>query len=431
MVFRPELSWEFLSEDEIQAKSLRALRNHIKNVKETSPYYREILCNISAEDIQSVDDFEYLPFTDKKTVSEHTGHFLATDPLQVVETVVTSGSTGKPLAFQLTSNDIERLAFNEALSFNSIGITPQDRAQVLVSLDRLFIAGMAYYRGLMLLGANTMRMGVLPIDMHKQYLEFFNPTVLVGVPSFFRKLGQEIGKMGYDFSRSSIRKLICIGESTRTQDMQLNSSGKVLEEMWNAKVFSTYATTEISVSYCECAFQSGGHSRPELVYTEIIDEKGRVVPDGTPGELVATPLGIEGMPLVRYRTGDITFKIPGQCECGRNSMRIGPILGRKSQMIKLKGTTIFPLAITNALDSVDELNDYIIILENDDSLSDRVTVHAVTQPVNVLKIAERLRSAARVNIPVLVSNAATIQSLRGSSRKTVRVVDFRKQMAAK
>jgi len=429
LAFRPELSWEFLSEDEIQTKTLRALRNHVKYVKETSPYYRELLWDISIEDIKSMEDFRRLPFTDKRTLSEHTGRFLAADPLQVVETVVTSGSTGKPLAFQLTSNDIERLAFNEALSFHSTGITAQDRAQVLVSLDRVFIAGMAYYRGLLLLGANTMRMGVLPFDMHKQYLEFFRPTVLVGVPSFFKKLGQEIEKLGFDFSKSSVRKLICIGESLRTQEMVLNSAGQFLEKMWNSHVFSTYASTEISVSYCECAFQTGGHTHPELVYTEIIDEKGNEVPDGTPGELVATPLGIEGVPLVRYRTGDITFKVPGNCECGRNSIRIGPILGRKSQMIKLKGTTIFPLAITNALDSVDELNDYIVILENDDSLSDRVTVHAVTQPVNVMKIAERLRSVARVNIPVLVSNLATIQSLRGPSRKNVRIVDSRTQVA--
>ena len=165
------------------------------------------------------------------------------------------------------------------------------------------------------------------------------------------------------------------------------------------------------------------------MYTEIVDDSGKPVPDGEPGELVATPLGIEGMPLVRYRTGDVTFKIPGPCSCGRNSHRIGPILGRKSQMIKLKGTTLFPLTITNALDEMDGINDYIIILENDDSLSDRVSIHAACAPALVEKIAGALRSVARVNFPILVSNVNTIQSLRGgASRKKVRILDWRQQM---
>jgi phenylacetate-CoA ligase len=429
--FKPEYSWEFLSQDEIQAKTLRALRNHIRHAKEVSPYYKELLWDITPEDIKSFEDFQHVPFTGKTSLAEHNHRFLGCDPGSVVETVVTSGSTGKPVHFALTSNDLERLAFNEALSFHSIGIHPGDTAQILVSLDRLFIAGMAYYRGLTLLGANTMRIGVLPFEMQKHYIETFSPTVLVGVPSFIKKLGQELAKTSFDTVNCSVKNIICIGESLRTQDMALNSVGRSIMEIWGAKVFSTYASTEMSVSYCECSEQLGGHAHPELVYTEIVDESGKPVPDGTPGELVATPLGVEGMPLIRYRTGDITFSITQPCACGRNSMRIGPILGRKSQMIKLKGTTVYPLAITNALDEIEEINDYIIILENDDSLSDRVAIHVATTPASVEKISNRLRAVARVNFPVLVSNIATIQSLRGASRKKIRILDWRQQVLGK
>ena len=146
---------------------------------------------------------------------------------------------------------------------------------------------------------------------------------------------------------------------------------------------------------------------------------------------MATPLGIEGIPLVRYRTGDITFKISEPCACGRNSIRIGPVLGRKSQMIKLKGTTVFPLTITNALDEIEEVDDYIIILENDDSLSDRVAIHAATTPAAVEKISNHLRAVSRVNFPILVSNMTTIHSLRGSSRKKIRILDWRQQLVGK
>jgi phenylacetate-CoA ligase len=211
--------------------------------------------------------------------------------------------------------------------------------------------------------------------------------------------------------------------------MELNSLASSLEHIWDAEVFSSYASTELAVSYCECKDRKGGHSHPELVYTEIVDEKGVVVPDGTPGELVATPLGVEGMPLVRFKTGDITFKISETCSCGRNSVRIGPILGRKSQMIKVKGTSVFPLTITNVLDAIDSINDYIIILENDDALSDRVSIHVAAAPSSVEQIANQLRAVTRVNFPILVSNVTTIQSFRGASRKKVRVADWRKHLA--
>jgi phenylacetate-CoA ligase len=196
-------------------------------------------------------------------------------------------------------------------------------------------------------------------------------------------------------------------------------------------VYSTYASTELSCAFCECTTQYGGHAHPELVYAEIIDENGKEVPDGEVGELVATPLGVEGVPLVRYKTGDITFKVPGACACGRNSLRVGPILARKSHMIKIKGTTVYPLAITNVLDSLEGIEDYIIIIEDEESGSDRVTIHVATMPSNLEKIGSQLRAQARVQLPVLISNVATIKYDRGNSLKKIRVVDKRKKSQRK
>ena len=426
MDFRPELSWEFLSGDEITAKSVRAVRNHVRHVKEASPYYREALFDVFPEDIKSIDDIVKLPFTERTTLVEKTQSFIAVPPDRIAETVVTSGTTGSPLAFSLTAADIDRLTFNDALAFYSGGITNADRAQVCVSLDNMFIGGMSYYRGMMHVGANTSRIGVMPSDIHRHYFDLLHPTVIVGVPSFLIKLSTEFSKPGSDNYMSSIKKIFCTGESIRKQDMQLNGTGKTLEDFFGAKAYSTYGNTELSISYCECIAQNGGHCRPELVYTEIVDGNGAPVPDGTPGEIVATPLGVEGMPLVRYKTGDIAFRVAGSCACGRNSMRIGPILGRKSQLIKVKGTTVYPLAITGILDDISEIDDYIIMLENDESLSDRVSLHAVTAPANVEKISSRLRTELRVHVPVLISNMATILHYRGKSGKKARIIDKRK-----
>ncbi len=425
MAFRPEFSWEFLSRDEITARSLRALRNHVKHLKEVSNYYREVLVDINPMDITSIEDFAKLPLTEKKALAEASEQFKAVSEDEISETVVTSGSTGKPVVFYMTSVDLDRLAFNEALSFHAAGVSSQDRAQIIVSLDRLFIAGMAYYRGLTTLGANTMRIGVLDFDMQKHYLELLKPTVLVGVPSFLKKLGERLSQTGFDTQKSSVEKLVCIGESIREESLELNAVGSGLADMFDAKVFSTYGITELSVAFCECVQQRGNHSHPELVYTEIVDEEGNPVPDGTPGELVGTPLGVEGMPLLRYRTGDITFKLPGTCSCGRNSDRIGPILTRKSQKIKLKGTTLYPLTLTNALDEMDCIEDYALLIDGGESQSDQVTLHVVTPPAMVESIAAHLRARARVSIPILVSNVPTINSYRGDSAKKLKIIDKR------
>lgn len=427
MNFRPELSWEFLSVDQIEARTLRALRNHVKYLKESSAHYKDALWDVSSDDIKSIEDFEKLKFTNRQNVFDNLSKFTAAVQIQINETVMTNGFSGTPLVFPLTANDLDRLAFNEALSFHGAGISSEDAAQIMIGFDRLCFAGMAYYRGLTLLGCNTMRTGILHPDVQRYYIDQLKPTVVVTIPSVLKKLAMDLQKKQIDPAKSSIRKIICTGESIRDSEMEFNSVGKTIQQLWDAEVFSSYSSTEASVSYCECQAHQGGHAHSELVYTEIVDEQGNVLPDGKAGELVVTPLGVEGLPLLRYRTGDITFKVTSPCSCGRNSLRIGPILGRTSQLIKYRGETVYPLTITNALDALDEINDYIMVIENDNSSSDQVALHIATTPASVEKIANHLRAVARVNFPILVSNLPTIQSMRGSSGEKIRILDWRKK----
>jgi phenylacetate-CoA ligase len=429
LVFRPELSWEFLSGDEIESKSIRAMRNHVRHVKEVSAYYREALFDVFPEDIKSVSDIARLPLTAKASLIERPQSFQAVPRELIAETVATSGTTGKPLFFPLTTVDLERIEFNEALSFHSAGVTVTDTAHLCLAIDRLSIFGIAYYRGLTHLGVNTARTGTMAADAHKHYFDRLKPTMLIGAPSFFKKLSVELVKLGFNKAASPIRKLFCAGESVRAADLKLNALGKSLEEFFGAEVYSTYGSTELSSSFCECQARCGGHGHPELVYTEIVDEKGLPVPDGTSGELVATPLGVEGNPLVRYKTGDITFKIPGKCSCGRNSIRIGPILGRTAQTVKLKDAVLYPTAIMSILDSVEGVEDYLIILEKEEAASERVSLHIVTPPANMASISGRIRAELHVTLPLLISNGATIRHLRGTGGKEMKIIDNRKQGA--
>jgi len=426
MSFMPEYSWEFLSQDEIESRSLRAMQNHIEYLKKNSAYYEKKLSQIDKSDIKSIDDIVKLPMTEKAALSAETKNFYCSD--NIAEICVTSGSTGNPLVMPLTKIDLERLAYNESMSFNSIGINSKDSAQIMVSLDRLFVAGMAYYRGMIALGVSTARIGVLPPQMQEYYIRYLRPSVLVGVPSYFIKLAEFLKNNGKDIGDSSVQKIVCIGEPLRNEDMSWNVTAKKIEVLYNAKVYSTYASTEICSSYCDCGERTGGHSHPELIYTEIIGENGNPVGDGEVGELVVTTFGMEGMPLLRYRTGDMTFKIKGKCSCGRNSVRIGPIVYRKSQLIKLKGTTIYPMTITNVVDSLGCCDDYIVELKghkNDDEKTE-IIIHIAADKKELNKVMQAVQAAARVKISVFLSNKSTISALRGDARKAVRFVDNRK-----
>jgi len=426
MPFLPEYSWDFKSKDEIEEKTIRVMRNHISYLKENSAYYEKKLDYLNVEDIKTHNDILQLPFTTKEDLCAQTHSFYCSD--QIVETCVTSGSTGHPLIVPLTKADIDRLTYNEAMSFNSIGINSHDRAHVMVSLDRLFIAGMAYYRGFGALGVNTTRMGVLPIETQEYYIRLLRPSVLVGVPSYFIKLAENLKGMGKDICTASINKIICIGEPLRNEDMTWNETALKIEALYNAKVFSTYASTETCSSFCDCEYRTGGHSHPELVYTEILDDAGNPVPDGEIGEIVVSTFGMEGMPLLRYRTGDMSFKVAGDCECGRNSMRIGPIIYRKSQLIKIKGTTIYPSTITTVVDALGCCEDYIVELKgrkNDDNHTD-IILHVIADKNELNKITQAILNAARVRVAVFISNKSTIKHLRGDARKAIRFVDNRK-----
>ncbi len=427
MDFRPQLSWEFLSGDEITAKTVRALRNHVRHVKECSSFYRTLFDQTVPDDITTLDDFARLPITTRKNLVEMSPQFLGVSPMQIVETVITAGTTGRPLPFVLTKSDLDRIAYSQALSFHGIGLTAADRVLVLVSLDRFSIDGMAHYRGAVMVGANTMRMGV-GVASHailQRYLQFFKPTVLIGTPSVLRTAAAELNKNGYDTVKSQVNKLVCIGECLYTKEITLNATGRTLEALWGAQAFSMYSSTELSVTYGDCTARQGGHAHPELVYTEIVNDSGRTLPEGEIGELVATPLGVEGVPLARYRTGDITFKVPGGCSCGRNSCRVGPILGRRSQLFTCSGTVVYPLILTNALDAIEDIKDYLILLESDTSQSDAVTINVAAPPAALEKIKHAVWKATGVHLQVIVSNIPTIHSLRGGTNRKIPIVDNR------
>jgi phenylacetate-CoA ligase len=340
-----------------------------RHVSRHSPYYRELFHGRT-----TVPQLREVPTVDKAVLSERNLDFLCVPRERIIDIVTTSGTTGQPLAWMLTDHDLQRLGACECLGFQSLGITPSDTVLLAVTLDRCFIAGMAYALGLRKLGCATLRAGPASPMLVLDCIERFRPSAIVGVPSFLRLTAAKARETGTNLRDRSVRKAICIGEPIRGPDGKLNSAGTTIESEWNARVFSTYGVTELSACCCECEAGAGAHVPAEWLHVEILDDAGQQVPDGTVGEVTATTFGVEGMPVVRFRTGDCAAMYSHPCRCGRMTPRIGPIVGRKQQKLKIKGASVFPIALQSILDEAAGVNSYAIIATAETELSDLVEV---------------------------------------------------------
>ncbi len=420
----------FLSPAEIKATQEKLLQQHLCYAAGASPFYRELFADTGIMPAAiTLETLRNIPFTDRSLFGERNEDFLAVPMSKVVDIVLSSGTTGLPTSVMYTENDLRRLAYNEELSFASCGLTAADVVLLTCTIDRCFIAGLAYFSGIRQLGAAAVRNGLASVESHLEIIRRLKPTALVGVPTFLLKLGQYLASQQIDPKLAGVKKIVCIGEPIRDRSLGFLRAGGELESIWGAKVYSTYASSETITSFCECTAQAGGHLHPELAVVEIVDEKGEVLAKGETGEVVVTPLGIEGMPLVRFRTGDISFLIDPPCTCGRNSVRLGPILGRKKQMMKLKGTTIYPESIYAVLDTIPCVAEYFVTAATDYDLSDIVKIYVAVQDSSCSKalIVEKLQASLRVRPEVIITSAETVNRWKnaGNSRKLVKFIDDR------
>jgi phenylacetate-CoA ligase len=299
-----------------------------------------------------------------------------------------------------------------------------------VAMDRCFIAGMAYYLGLRQLGCAVVRVGPATPAMHLDMIRRVQPTAIVSVPSFLSHLADKAAEAKFDLAAAGIRKAVCIGEAVRENDFSLNRAGLAVEKSWGAKVFSTFGVTELAASLCECEAGLGGHLHPELLFLEALDEQGRAVPDGEVGELTATTFGVEAMPLIRYRTGDFAAIHRAPCRCGRQTLRIGPIVGRKNQRLKLKGTTIFQSALKTVLDAAPDISSYVIIARRENNLSDAVEIKfsSTADSAKIISaLKENFQGAVKVSPQITAALPAEIEKLQlpDGARKRRYFVDLR------
>lgn len=434
-MIQPDKDIEFCSTADIAEYQNRRLQEALNYLASNSPFYRRMFRDngIDISEIRTTEDLVKIPFTEKKDLQLHNADFLCVPAEKIIDYITTSGTLGDPVTFGCTENDLERLAFNEMKSFSCAGVKPGNIVQLMTTLDKRFMAGLAYFLGIRKLGASVIRVGNGMPELQWDTINRLRPDTIMCVPSFILRLIEYAEQHGIDYRNSSIRRIIGIGEGLREQDFSLNLLGNRIREKWDVELFATYSSTEMGATFSECPYGCGGHVHPELIIVEIIGEDNLPVKDGEVGEVVITTLGVEGMPLLRFRTGDMSSKITGQCRCGRNSYRLTPLVGRKNNMIKLKGTTIYPPAINDVLDNTPYVANYVVVVQNSFAGTDEVVVKAGVasmQPFDIIKdLKDRFRSRIRVAPIVEILSPEDINKINnpGNNRKPVKFIDNRKK----
>ncbi len=430
--FEPEI--EFQPREVIKAFQEEKLREHLAYLKAKSPFYQRMFKenNIDISKIQTLEDLTQIPVTTKEDLQKYNKDFICVPASEIRDYITTSGTLSDPTTFVCTDKDLDRLAYNEAISFATAGGKAGDVYQLMTTLDKRFMAGYAYCLGIRKMGCGLIRVGNGIPELQWDTIQRLNPDTIICVPSFILRIVKYAEEHGIDYRKSSIKKAVCIGENLRNDDFSLNLLGKRIKEKWDIDLYSTYASTEMGTSFCECSAGQGGHHHPELIICELLDENNQPVKEGEVGELVVTTLGVEAMPLLRFKTGDIARFHYEKCSCGRTTMRISPIIGRKKQMIKFKGTTLYPASIFDVLDNTDYVVNYYVEVSNNEIGMDHVTTYiGVKEPKDemIKDMKDRFRARLRVAPDVIFKDIDEIQKivLPEIKRKPMKFVDLRSQ----
>lgn len=423
---------ETATTEEIKSFQEQKLLELLAYVNENSPYYKRLFAKekIDIKSIKTIEDLQMLPVTSKEDLQKYNDDFLCIPINKIIDYATTSGTLGEPVTFGLTDNDLERLAYNEAISFDCAGIKEGDVVQMMTTIDRRFMAGLAYFLGLRKLKVGVIRVGAGIPELQWDSILKYNPNYLITVPSFLLKLIEYAENNNINYNKSSIKGAICIGESLRNQDFTMNKLSQKISEKWNIKLFSTYASTEMSTAFTECEHSIGGHHHPELIIIEVLDVNNVPVKNGETGELTFTTIGVEAMPLVRFKTGDIVQLHSNPCSCGRNTFRVGPVIGRKQHMIKYKGTTLYPPAMIDILNDFETIESYIIEISTNDLGTDEILIKIVVKEqseVFLQKLKDHFRAKLRVTPTIEFSTIEILNPLvfNEMSRKPIRFFDKR------
>lgn len=415
----------------IHRKQLEGLTWTIGHVLRGSPFYRERLHDAGlkdSRDIVSLDDLQGLPLTTAGDLKDgYPQPLLSVPPNQIVCVHASSGTTGKRKVLSYTRRDVDTFSQMMARCFELAGVTPDDRMQIAVGYG-LWTAGVGFQLGCELLGSMAIPIGAGNIEMHLQFLQDFGTTVLGATASMALLLSEEVERYGL-LNKIKLKKII-FGSEPHSAKMRQSFERKLgLEDS-----FDIGGMTEMygPGTALDCPAHTGLHYWADLFIIEVLDpETLKPVPEGEIGEMVVTSLRKEGAPLVRYRTGDLTRLVPGECPCGLAMPRHDKILGRSDDMIIFRGVNIYPGQISDVLAGVPEMGgEYHIELSRGEDGRDNMLLsverHAEARDDNDEALAKQITRLMQQRVFVTPSvSVAAPGSLPRSMGKSKRVTDKR------
>jgi len=429
--FNPEV--ETLSVEGLKALQLERLQKTVRHCM-NSPFYQKKFqkLGIKPEDIKTLDDVQKLPFTSKEDLRENYPFGLACVPLKdCVRLHSSSGTTGNPTVVLHTQKDLDEWANAVARCLWMVGSRPEDVFQNSAGYG-MFTAGLGFQYGAEKVGMLTVPAAAGNTIRQIKFIKDFGTSVLHAIPSYASRIYEVMKEEGVDPRKDTNLRVLCIGAEPHSEEQRQR-----IEQNLGVKAYNSYGISEMmgpGVAF-ECQEQNGLHIWEDYFIVEIIDPVTlKPVPDGELGELVLTTINREAMPLLRYRTRDLTRILPGECACGRHHKRLARLQGRSDDMIILKGVNIFPIQIEKILLGFKELStDYLITLETVDS-NDIMTIEVeinqmFTDDYNRLKSLEReitrqLKDEILITPRVkLVPKGSLVVS---DEKKAVRVKDLRK-----
>lgn len=401
---------------------LKKIKASIKGAK-NSEFYGRYFKDIDPCDILTHEDFLKLPFTDKNDLrNAYPLGLMATSDKDIVRIHSSSGTTGTPVIIPYTKRDVDDWAIMFKRCYETAGLTNLDRIQVTPGYG-LWTAGIGFQTGAELLGSMVVPMGPGNTDKQIKMMIDMQSTALCATSSYALLLAEEITKRGLK-NEIKLKKGI-IGSERWGEKMRRRIASEL-----GVSLYDIYGLTEIYGPgiAMSCDYECGMHYWDDYLYFEIIDPKTlEPVPFGEVGELVITTLYKEGAPLIRYRTHDLTRFIEGECKCGLKYPRIDTLIGRSDDMVKVKGTIIFPSQIDEILKDIDGVSsEYQVMIDHLDGKDMMTLFFEVADDIDHKEIAKHAKEIFKARIGIMITpKPVAIGELPRSEKKSTRIFDNR------
>lgn len=415
--------------EELQKLQFKLLKTLIYKVYSFSPFYHKRMkdAGVHPDDITCLADITRLPFMHKKDLRDnYPDGMIMSEQEELVRYHVSSGTTGKPTVVGYTKNDIYNWSESLARGLTSAGIGRGDVMQVSYGYG-LFTGGLGLHYGAERTGATVLPTSVGNTERQIELMQDLRVTAIACTPSYLLHMGEVAEKMGVSIKKDTLLRKAIVGAEPWSEQMRVR-----IKEWLGVDAYDVYGTSELSGPlFCECEYQQGFHIWSDLIYPEILDPKTQeTLPPGERGELVVTMLQKDGLPIIRYRTGDITAIREEPCPCGRTHPRLERLSGRVDDMLIIRGINVFPSQIEHALLGIPEVGEHFMIEIDRKGALDEMLIRVelskeafsdkISDLMHTRKHVERiLKNALNVQVTVELTEPGTLPRFEGKAKRVI------------